>query len=229
MKASLITLLAAAGTIFTIAVANAHPTVVSGPAAADKSQEVHFGIGHGCEGNDTYAMRIEIPAGVTSARPMLSDFGLTTVEKDTSDNVKAVTWQKAPEAALDADTNYYRLVIRLRTPNKPFTQVYFAAHQTCRAADGTLTTVDWVALPGGTGEPAAALTIVPARFPGWNKYTVNEHLNDITPFFQDAIIVWRGNAAYSFNPSTAALIKTTSNVTTITDGLHPDDDIWVKY
>jgi periplasmic copper chaperone A len=229
MKVTLTTLLATAGTLFTIAGANAHPTVVSGPAVADKSQEVHFGLGHGCDGADTFALRIEIPAGVTAVRPMTSDFGLATVEKDTDNNVKAVSWQKAAEDALDADTNFYKFIVRMRTPKTTFTQVYFPVHQTCRAADGTLSTVDWVALPGGTGEPAAALTIVPARLPGWNKYTVTTHLLDLTTFFQDALIVWRGNSAYSFNPTMADLIKSTSGVTTITDGIHPDDDIWVKY
>jgi hypothetical protein len=160
---------------------------------------------------------------------MRSDFGLTSVEKDAAGNATAVIWQKPAEDALDSDTNFYKLVVRLRTPNQPFTRVYFPAHQTCRAADGTLTTVDWAALPGEAGEPAAALTIVPARLPGWNKYTVREHLHDLPVFFQDALIVWRGSSAYSFNPATAELIRTTPGVTEITDGIHPDDDIWVKY
>lgn len=229
MKFKALMILAAAGVSLISAAAEAHLAVSTGPAFANKSQEVSFGVGHGCSGSDTYAIRLEIPAGVTSVRPMNSDFGATTVEKDGADNVTAITWQKAPEDALDADTNYYKLTVRMKVPDKPFSQLYFKALQTCRDANGALTTVDWKALPGEMGEPAAALTIVPARFPGWNKYKVPDHLTDLTVFFQDALIVWRENAAWSFNPATADLIKGTAGVTSISDGLHPDDEIWVRY
>ena len=53
----------------------------SGPGFANTTQEVSFGVGHGCSGTDTYSVRIEIPAGVTSVRPETSDFGKTTVKK----------------------------------------------------------------------------------------------------------------------------------------------------
>lgn len=229
MKVRLTMMLAAAGCLLATASANAHVSVASGPAVANKSQEVQFGIGHGCEGHDTFAMRIEIPAGVTSVRPMRSDFGAISVEKDASDVITAVLWQKAAEDALDADMAYYKLTVRMKTPDKPFTQLHFKAQQTCRAADGTLSVVDWTALPGEMGEPAAALTVLPARLPGWNKYTINEHIDDPSLFFQDALIVWRGTSAYSFNPATAALIEGTDGVTTLGGGLHPDDEIWVRY
>lgn len=229
MKVRLTMLLAAAASTLAAASANAHVTVASGPAVANKSQEVHFGVGHGCDGDDTFAVRIEIPAGVVSVRPMRSDFGEVAVEKDANDVVTAVTWQKAAEDALDSDIAYYKLTIRLKAPDKPFTQHYFKTQQTCRAADGTLTVVDWAALPGEMGEAAPALTVVPARLPGWNKYTINEHIGDPSIFFQDALIVWRGTAAYSFNPATVELIKGTDGVTELTGGLHPDDEIWVRY
>lgn len=229
MKSKLTVFLAAACVLAAAAEAQAHFGISSGPAFANKTQEVVFGAGHGCEGDDTFAVRIEIPAGVVSVRPMRSDFGLTSIEKNASDVITAVSWQKPVEEALDADTNYYKFTVRMKVPDKPFTQLYFKVNQTCRAADGTLTVVDWTALPGDMGEPAAALTIVPARLPGWNKYTNNEHIDDPSLFFQDALIVWRGNAAYSFNPLTAELIKTTEGVTELTGGLHPDDEIWVKY
>jgi periplasmic copper chaperone A len=229
MKFKAMMILAGASVCLISAAAEAHFAVSSGPAFANKSQVVDFGVAHGCDGNDTYAVRLEIPAGVTSVRPMNSDFGATTVEKDGMDNVTAVVWQKAPEDALDADTNYYKLSARMKVPDKPFSQIYFKVLQTCRAADGTLSTVEWKALPGEMGEPAAALTVLPARLPGWNKYTVPDHLTDLTIFFQDALIVWRENGAWSFNPATADLIKGTAGVTTISDGLHPDDEIWVRY
>jgi uncharacterized protein YcnI len=214
--------------------ARAHITVVSGNAFSNTTQEITFGVAHGCSGNDTYRVTIDIPAGVTSVRPETSDFGLATVQKDTAGNVTSVTWQKPDAAALDADTNYYKLTMRLKTADAPFSVVYFAAHQVCRAANGALSTTEWVGTPstpatdGGAPEPAPALTLVPPRLPGWNSYTVPADLADLSLFFRDALIVWKGAAAFSANPSTTALIGTTSGVSALTS-LKAGDAIRVKY
>lgn len=213
--------------------AQAHIVVGSGPATANSNNEVTFTVGHGCAGADTYRVTIDIPAGVTGVRPLRSDFGALSVGKDMAGTITSVTWQKAPAEALAADIALYKLGIRMKTPDQPFSTVYFAAHQTCRAADGTMTTVDWVGTPadsadGGTIEPAPGLSIVPARLPGWNKYTVGVVMQDLGVFFKDAQIVWQGTAAYSANPSTVALIANTPGVTPLA-ALKPGDEIWVKY
>ncbi len=217
------------------AIANAHISVASGPGFANTTQEITFGVGHGCAGADTYRVRVEIPSDVTSVRPMRSDFGKVSVEKDAAGLITAVSWQKADADALDADLAYYKLVVRLKVPNKPFTTAYFKARQTCRAADGTLSTVDWSMLPsdpvvdGGAEEPAAALPILPARKPGWNKIVVAQAVPDVAALFGDAQIVWKGSAAYSANPATAELIAATPGVTALTGALAVNDEIWVKY
>jgi hypothetical protein len=214
--------------------AEAHIDIASGPASANATNEVTFSVGHGCAGADTYRVVIDIPAGVTSVRPMRSDFGTPTIQKDLAGTITSVTWQKPLTEALDADIAFYKLIIRLKTPNQPFTTLYFASHQTCRAMDGTLTTVDWVGLPttpmpdGGTIEPAAPLNLVPARLPGWNKYTVPSALANLSVFFKDALIVWKGAAAYSANPNTAAVIANTPGVTALT-AISAGDEVWVKY
>jgi uncharacterized protein YcnI len=216
------------------ALAEAHVSIASGAATANATQEITFGVGHGCAGADTYRVRVSIPAGVTSVRPLRSDFGKPSVEKDTTGAITAVVWQKADADALEADIAYYKLVIRLKVPNKPFTTYFFKAHQTCRAMDGTLSTVDWTMLPtdpvvdGGADEPAAALVVLPARQPGWNKYTVAAPVADVSAIFSDAQIVWKGTAAFSSNPNTAALIGSTAGVTGLTS-LAASDEIWVKY
>ncbi len=201
---------------------------------ANTTQEIAFGVAHGCAGADTYRVRIEIPPGVTSVRPARSDFGAISVEKDATGAITAAVWQKADADALDADIAYYKLVIRLKVPNQPFTTVFFPARQTCRAADGTLSTTDWIALPtdpvvdGGAGEPAPALTILPARAPGWNSFTVPAAVADLSVLFSDALIVWKGAAAYSANPSTQMQISATSGVTPLSS-LAAGDQIWVRY
>ncbi|HEX2659889.1 MAG TPA: DUF1775 domain-containing protein, partial [Polyangia bacterium] len=127
--------------------AHAHVAIASGTVVANASQEVTFTVGHGCAGADTVKVRVEIPTGVTSVRPETSDFGKTSVEKDATGAITAVTWQKAEADVLEADTQYYKLLVRLKTPNTPFTTLLFPAHQTCRAADRTVSVVDWTALP----------------------------------------------------------------------------------
>lgn len=215
----------------------AHVGIASGLAVANTSQEITFSVGHGCGTDDTYTVKVDIPAGVTSLRTVRSDFGKATVEKDALGNVTSVTWQKPDADLLPADTGYYKLTIRARMPNTPFTTLYFPTRQTCKSATGTLTVVDWVATTpqysdaGMTAEPAPALLIVPARKPGWNKFTVTVAIPDtaLPTFFPDAQIVWRGTEAYSSNAETMTLIGATSGVTKLTGGLQPTQEIWVKY
>lgn len=210
--------------------ASAHVSVQSGPGFADTTTIIEFGVGHGCAGADTYAVTIDIPAGFTSVRPMFSDFGATSVTLNGAD-VTSVTWQKDDAALLPTDSNFYKLAIRMKPPKSPFTIAYFKAHQTCKDGNGMLTTEEWTALPGEMGNAAAALTIVPKRAPGWNKFTMPDHIDDalLPTFFGDALIVWRGSDAFSNNPSTMDLIKATSGVKVISGGVHPDDEVWVRY
>lgn len=216
------------------AAARAHVSIISGAGAANTTQEITFGVGHGCAGADTYKLKVDIPAGVTSVRPMRSDFGKVSVEKDAAGTITAVAWQKADADALDADVAFYKLVVRLKLPDKPFTAVFFPAQQTCRAANGTLSTVDWKMLPtdapvdGGEDEPSPSIAIVPSHRAGWNKLTVPVAVTDLGAYFGDASIVWKGTSAYSASPATTDLIKATSGVTALT-ALAAGDEIWVKY
>jgi len=221
------------------ALAHAHVGIVSGPSYLNATQEVTFGVGHGCVGFDTYRVHVEIPAGVSSIRPLTSGFGKTSLEKDAAGNITAVIWQKADADLLPADTEYYKLTVRLRVamPAQAFDTVYFPVHQTCRAPDGNTFVTHWVAKPGdppladgGEGEPAAELLVLPARVPGWNKFVIPRALTaaEIAAFFKDAAIVWRGTAAFSSNQLTADLIKTTAGVTVL-ESLQSNDEIWVKY
>jgi uncharacterized protein YcnI len=233
MKKTVIALLAAAGFLLVPARAHAHISVASGPGFANTTQEVSFGVGHGCAGADTYSVRIEIPAGVTSVRPVRSDFGKVSVEKNAAGDVTAIVWQKADSELHASDISYYKLVIRLKVPNQPFTTLHFPTRQTCKASDGSLSTADWVGTSessggGETQGPAPALRIVPARKPGWNKFTVPSAITDLGAFFGDAQIVWKGSAAYSPNPATEELAKATDGVTVLT-ALQANDEVWVKY
>jgi len=212
-------------------VADAHVSIASGPAFANKSQKITFGIGHGCDGDDTLKIKVTIPAGISSVRALRSDFGMPVITRDVDNNVTSVEWQKPDAELLDNDEAYYEMTIRARVADAPFTKIYFAVEQTCQSDTGTQTVVNWSALPGETGEPAPSLLVVPQRQPGWNSYTLPAAMleADVGVFLGDAVIVWKGAAAYSSNPATAAMIAATTGVTALTGDLASGDQLWVKY
>jgi periplasmic copper chaperone A len=210
---------------------------VSGPGNAGQSQVLTFGVGHGCEGADTIGIEIQIPEEVLTVRAVPSVFGDAVVRTNDAGIVTAVAWTKAD--ARQSDDQYYQLGIRIGVPDAPFTTLYFPTTQTCRAADGTETVVEWAALPtdddqdaapAAEGEevpPAPALTILPVRRPGWNKFTVESAISTLT-MFDDAQIVWAGDAAYSSNPATLELIESDKSVKPLTR-IKAGATIWVKY
>lgn len=228
-RASLIALTFLAATV-TPAIGAAHVSIASGPAFADTSQEVTFSVGHGCEGADTFRVDVEIPSGVTSVRPETSDFGDVNVQTDDAGSIVMVSWEKPEAKILATDTQFYKLLVRLKAPNTPFTTLHFPAHQSCKAADGTVTVVDWVGLDEANPdvEPAPALYLLPRRYPGWNKFAVPTRVDDLAGFFPDAQIVWLDSAAFSSNPTTVELIGQTEGVSLL-GSIPGGSEIWVRY
>lgn len=216
----------------TATVAEAHPTIVSGPAATAKTQKITFGVAHGCDGADTIKLRVEIPAGISGVRALTSDFGKPEVEK-TGANVTAVTWTKPAADFQLGDVQFYELVLRVRVDAPAFSTVLFPVYQTCKSAAGVETVVPWIEAPGGTGEPAPALVVVPSHIPGWNKIILDATTTvpeaSMATYLGDALIVWRGNAAFSTNKATMDMVATTAGVTALTGDLRPNDVLWVKY
>jgi periplasmic copper chaperone A len=235
---SLLSLLAASAvTLGLAATASAHVSISSGPAAANKSQVISFGVGHGCEDAaqkhlDTIKIRVTIPAGVTGVRAIFSDFGKPTVVKSGT-TVTHVEWTKPTADLLDGDDAYYDLKIRARVPDAPFTKLKFDVEQTCQdSTTGAQVVVNWNAAEGATGEPAPQLVVVPARSAaGWTEVTVPRALtqDEVPTYLGDAQIVWRGTSAYSSNAATAAMITATPGVTALSGGLAIGDKLWVRY
>lgn len=224
--------LAAAGlTLLLGSTARAHISVEGGTGTADTTKVVTFNVGHGCEGFDTYSVEIKIPPGVTSVRPMFGGaFGKPKVLKDETGAVTSVVWAKTDVEP--ADTNFYALSIRMKLPNQPFTKLYLPTTQLCRdPATNKEYKTDWVATTESATEngpePAPALFILPARSPGWNKFTVPVALDNLS-VFDDAQIVWAGNAAYSGNAATKELIGKEPNTTVLTS-IAAGTEVWVKY
>ena len=148
------------------------------------------------------------------------------VRTSAGDPITTVTYEKAVPDYLPTDSQFYKFTIRLKPPNAPFTKLYFKAHQYC---NGIAAPTEWVGLPDSDAgaEPAAELVIMPARQPGWNKYTVPVDIKDLS-IFKDALIVWKGNAAYSANANTTAQITAEPGATPLTE-LKANDEVWVRY
>lgn len=221
--------------------AQAHISIASGPALANKSgQKITFAINHGCTATggaklDTLSIKIDIPNGIdpTSVRALPSDFGATPIVSRTGNNVTAVQWNRNPADLQAADDAYYELTLRLKVLDVPFTRIPFVLTQVCRPQGGTATddvTVVWTG-PETAVEPSPQLTVVPTHVAGWHKVTLSAPVTaaNMGVYFGDAQIVWRGTAAYSSNAFTAALIAMTSGATALTTDLVAGDEIWVKY
>lgn len=238
MRTHLTTLLAAFGCLMSTNLAHAHVGFSSATAPANTTIEASFDVGHGCEGLDTYSVKITIPSGVTGLRVVEhQSFATVTVEKDASDAIKSVTFTKAQSAVRAADDAFYKILLRFKLPNAPFTRVLFPTLQVCKSQDGTkVSNRDWAAeeettLPdGGTLDPAPALILVPARVPGWNKFTAAGDIAKFTvdKLYKDALIVWASDAAYSSNPTTMAQIKAEDGVEVL-ETIQPGTEFWVKY
>ena len=214
------------------ALVHAHASLSSGPGFANQNQVLTFGVGHGCAGADTVRIEVGIPKEVTSIRALPSAWGEPQLKLDDAGIVTTVVWSK--DKARAKDDSYYQFALRIRVPDAPFTSVYFPTKQVCRAADGKETTVDWAALPGDVKEaeseestPAPELKILPVRFPGWNKISVKTDIKDLK-VFDDAQIVWQGDAAYSSNPATLDQIKSEDGVSVLSE-IKAGAEIWVKY
>jgi hypothetical protein len=72
--------------------------------------------------------------------------------------------------------------------------------------------------------------VLPAKSPGWNKWTVPVAISskDLSGFFKDAQIEWRGTSAYSSNTTRITQIKSEPGVTELAD-IKANEEIWVRY
>jgi uncharacterized protein YcnI len=218
-------------------IAFAHVELASGPGFANKSNIITFAVGHGCtDANskklDTVKIEVTIPAGVTSIRGIRSDFGPPTYTKNGT-AVTKITWTKPTSEILESDDTYYTISLRAKLPDMPFTKLQWNVTLTCQEQGNPANTivVPWDQPEGSTtGEPAPIQNLVPIRTTGWNKFTMTKALtqDEVALYLGDALIVWKGNAAYSGNANTAAQIEKTAGVVKL-DGVAANDEIWVKY
>lgn len=210
-------------------IAQAHTSFVvteSSKAFAAKSYYGTLNLGHGCTDLvsgahfDTEKLEVDIPPTATSVRPVDAEWATAAVVKDqtTPTIITRLVWTKTGPVQLE-DSHLYRVSFTVKLPDAPLTTLAFPARQICHNSEGVEITTPW------EGLEAPTLKLLPARVPGWNKYTTQIEINTATiqSFFSDAQIVWSGASAYSANPVTDGLIS--NKLTVIPAGA----EYWVKY
>ncbi|ARU58493.1 MAG: YcnI family protein [Pseudomonadales bacterium] len=215
--------------------AHAHVSVSSDTAFSASRYEIKLTVPHGCEDSDTYRVEVQIPASLSSVRPMDSLFGKAEpIMNDAGDAIEKIVWNKSAADVLVEDSHYYEFAIRAKLPEAEFVTLYLPTIQYCRDKSGNELQSEWVGMGshddhGASGDeaPAPSFMIFPKRFPGWNKYTAADHLHDMS-IFSDAEIVWSGSSAYSPNPTTLEMIQGDAD-SVVLEQLHPGMEFWVKY
>lgn len=137
--------------------AQAHVVLPADGAEAGSYKPLRFQVGHGCGDKATTALRIEIPAGVSSARPQPKP-GWTLNIARSGDTVTAITWR----GELPGD-QFDEFLIMVHLPDTAGV-VYFPAAQTCGAE-----TVRWdePQTPGAAApkQPAPRIYLSPRSAP----------------------------------------------------------------
>jgi uncharacterized protein YcnI len=164
---------AATGIVLSALPAAAHVGLSVEEAHKGATFTLGFGIGHGCEGNPTTTVRLQVPEGVISVQPYAKPgweievvsgaYGATQMrgEIPVSEGVVQINWTGG---SLD-NALYDEFVIRARIADNiaDETMIWFPVVQEC-AAGGVHR---WIAIPvegqAEPDEPAPGLLVLPAE------------------------------------------------------------------
>jgi len=143
--------------------ASAHVVAAPDTARAGSYAAVAFRVGHACSAGDvTLKVRIEIPAGVVSARPQTKPGWTYEIEREAGADPKAapsaVTYVgRLPDEAFDE----FPLLMKLPTTAET---LIFPVIQTCEKGESQWTEVPSAEAPGETlSRPAATLRLTPVE------------------------------------------------------------------
>jgi uncharacterized protein YcnI len=152
----------AAGVMGLAPPATAHVGTLPSEVHKGGTFEVGFGIGHGCEGSPTVAVRLQVPDGVSSVRPVVKPGWTIELVKD-GDRVTQVNWTGG---SVD-DALYDRFTIRGQIEDRVADEsvVYFPIVQECAVGVHR-----WISIPAEgqpePDEPAPGVTVLPAEAGG---------------------------------------------------------------
>lgn len=172
MKRTLIRAALAAAAIAVPACAQAHATLEVQEAMADSWYKARMGIGHGCAGSPTVAVRIRIPDGILSAKPQPKPGWTLEIVRTKLDAPVAAAHGKAVTERVSevrwtggrlADDNFDEFLVQVRLPDRPGETLYFPTVQQCETGVHR-----WIEIPaagksaGDYKEPAPRLRLLPA-------------------------------------------------------------------
>ena len=167
-----------AGTLTALAgTAQAHAVLETRSAPAGTSYKAVVIVGHGCDGQSTHTVRVQIPAGLRGAKPMpkagwdlaIRKEALATPYKshgkDVTEDTVEVTWTaRGPEFHLP-DGAFDEFILRGQLPSTPG-PLWFKIQQRCPSG-----VLDWSDIPAvgtstlGIKSPAALLEVLPVAPP----------------------------------------------------------------
>lgn len=133
----------------------AHVAAEPRQAPAGAYQVIAFRVGHGCGKAATTALRIELPAGLASARPQPKPGWTLKIERD-GDRPTAIVWT----GDLPGD-QFDEFAILAKLPDQPG-PLYFPAIQTCGADQAPWNQIpDPGDVPRSLDRPAPSLLVTP--------------------------------------------------------------------
>lgn len=150
--------------------AQAHVTLPPEDVAAGSYKPLRFQVGHGCGDKATTALRIEMPAGVSAARPQPKP-GWTLDIARSGDTVTAITWR----GSLPGD-QFDEFLVLVHLPDSEGL-LYFPAAQTCGGE-----TVRWDEPQAkddpAPKRPAPRITVMPRAGPSPAAAPAEHHHQD---------------------------------------------------
>jgi periplasmic copper chaperone A len=176
-----------------------HVTLEQQQVDANTTYKAVLRIGHGCEGLPTTALRVQLPAGFQSAKPMpKAGWAVQTkIEKlatpyddhgkQITEDVTEITWSAASSAAALPDSQYDEFILRGRAA-MPAGAAWFKVTQLCQEGSKTGSN-PWTVIPTqgtstrGLKYPAALLNVVapaassekPVAQPSSNPHDGHKH------------------------------------------------------
>lgn len=149
--------LAFAAALLSAGAGHAHVSVQPSAAPAGAYQVLRFGVGHGCDGQPTTALRLIVPPGVKAARPQPKPGWSLEVDKG-GGVVTAVVWR----GALPADQfDEFLLLVRLPGGEGPLA---FPAIQSCGDRESRWAEIGEPGAPRPR-HPAPSVTLTPSASP----------------------------------------------------------------
>jgi len=154
--------------------AQAHVTLDTAQAPAGSLYKAVLRVGHGCAGQATHTVTVQVPAGLRGVKPMPKAGWALQLRREplaqpydnhgvqVIDAVTEISWQARSRDDWLDDAHFDEFVLRGQLPAQPG-PLWFKVRQVCDSAS-----LDWAEVPAtgtqtrGLKAPAALLEVMPA-------------------------------------------------------------------